>query len=123
MNILRSLKRSGSFALFGVVMTAAGCGGSDGGAGAGSGVLSLRITDAAVDSAEHVFIQFSGLEIQAADGKRTTLHYCQDPADATKTILSEAACTAPVAPALDLLVSGGGRRDLLDHFRAGRGPL
>ena len=116
MNVLRSLKRSGSLALLGAVMTAAGCGGQ--GSGPGTGVLSLRITDAAVDSAEHVFIQFSGLEIQAADGKRTTLHYCQDPANAAKTILSEAACTTPVAPKqLDLLALTGGQAEtLLDHF-------
>ncbi len=99
-------------------MAAAGCGGSDGGGSAGSGTLSLQITDAAVDSAEHVFVQFSGLEIQAAGGKRTTLHYCQDPADAAKTILIEAACTTPVAPKqLDLLaLSGGQAETLLDHF-------
>jgi len=122
MNILRGLKRSGSFALFGAVMAAAGCGGSGGG-GAGSGMLSLQITDAVVDSAEHVFIQFSGLEIQAADGKRTTLHYCEDPADATQTVLSEAACTTPAAPKqLDLLALSGGQADtLLDHFMLAAG--
>ena len=118
MNIPCSLKRFGFPALLGAVMTAAGCGGSGGGGNPGSGTLSLQITDAAVDSAEHVFVQFSGLEIQAADGMRTTLHYCQDPADATKTILSEAACTTPVAPKqLDLLsLSGGQAETLLDHF-------
>ena len=118
MNIPCSLKRFGFPALLGAVMTAAGCGGSGGGGNPGSGTLSLQITDAAVDSAEHVFVQFSGLEIQAADGMRTTLHYCQDPADATKTILSEAACTTPVAPKqLDLLALTGGQAEtLLDHF-------
>jgi uncharacterized protein DUF4382 len=123
MNILRSLKRSGSFALFGAAMAVAGCGGSNGGGGPGSGMLSLQITDAAVDSAEHVFVQFSGLEIQAADGMRTTLHYCQDPADPAKTILSEAACTTPVAPKqLDLLaLSGGQAETLLDHFTLAAG--
>jgi hypothetical protein len=122
MNILRSLKRFGSPVLLGAVITAAGCGGSGGGS-AGSGTLSLQITDAAVDSAEHVFIQVSGLEIQAADGKRTTLHYCQDPADATKTVLSEAACITPVAPKqLDLLaLSGGQAQTLLDHFTLAAG--
>jgi hypothetical protein len=117
MNILRSLKRFGSFAILSAVMTAAGCGGSDGG-GAGSGTLSLQITDAAVDSAEHVYIQFSGLEIQAAGGGRTTLYYCQDPADPTKTILSQVPCTTPVAPKqLDLLaLSGGQAETLLNHF-------
>ena len=119
MNIPRGLKRSGSLALFGAVMAAAGCGGSDGGGGsAGSGTLSLQITDAAVDSAEHVYIQFSGLEIQAAGGRRTTLYYCQDPADPTKTILSEVPCTTPPAPKqLDLMALSGGQAEvLLDDF-------
>ena len=117
MNILRGLKRSRSFALLGAVMTAAGCGGSDGG-GPGTGTLSLQITDGAVDSAEHVYIQFSGLELQAAGGGRTTLYYCQDPADPTKTILSPVPCTTPPAPKkLDLLaLSGGLAETLLDDF-------
>jgi len=118
MNILRSLNRFGSFAILSAVMTAAGCGGSDGGSSAGSGTLSVQITDAAVDSAEHVYIQFSGLEIQAAGGRRTTLYYCQDPADPNKTIVSEAPCTTPVAPKqLDLLsLSGGLAEVLLNDF-------
>ncbi len=118
MNTLRSLKRFGSFTLLGALMTAAGCGGSDGGGSAGSGTLSLRITDAAVDSAEHVYIQFSGLEIQASGGNRTTLYYCQDPADPTKTIVSAVPCTTPVAPKkFDLLMLSGGLAEvLLDDF-------
>ena len=116
MNILRSLKRSGSCALLGAVVTAAGCGGSD--SGPGTGTLSLQITDAAVDSAEHVYIQFSGLELHAAGGMSTTLYYCQDPADPTKTIVSQAPCTTPPAPKrLDLLaLSGGLAETLLGQF-------
>ena len=117
MNILRTLKRFGSLALLGAVVAAAGCGGSDGG-GPGTGTLSLRITDAAVDSAEHVYIQFSGLEIHGAGGMSTTLYYCQDPADPTKTIVSQAPCTTPPAPKrLDLLaLSGGLAETLLNSF-------
>jgi hypothetical protein len=117
MNILHGLKRSGSLALLGAVMTAAGCGSSDGG-GPGTGTLSLQIADGAVDSAEHVYVQFSGLELQAAGGGRTTLYYCQDPADPTKTILSQVPCTTPPAPKkLDLLaLSGGLAETLLDDF-------
>ena len=114
MNILRSLKRFGSLALLGAVMTAAGCGGSDGDGSPGSGTLSLQITDAAVDSAEHVYIQFSGLEIQAAGGMRTTLYYCQDPADPTKTLVSQTPCTTPAAPKqIDLLMLSGGLAEVL----------
>jgi hypothetical protein len=116
MKFLRGLKRSGSFALLGAVMAAAGCGGSD--SGPGTGTLSLQITDGAVDSAEHVYIQFSGLELQAGGGGRTTLYYCQDPADPAKTILSQVPCTTPPAPKrLDLLaLSGGLAETLLNSF-------
>jgi hypothetical protein len=118
MNILRTLKRLGSFALLGALMTAAGCGGSDGDGGPGTGTLSLQITDGAVDSAEHVTIQFSGLEIHAAGGMSTTLYYCQDPADPAKTIVSPTPCTTPPAPKrLDLLMlSGGLAETLLNPF-------
>ena len=122
MYALYTLKPFGSFVLFTLALTAAGCGGSGGGGpdggGPGTGTLSLQITDAAVDSAEHVFVQFSGLEIQAAGGHRTTLYYCQDPADPTKTVLSEVPCTTPPAPKrLDLLALSGGQAEvLLDDF-------
>lgn len=119
MNNPSILKRCGSILVFGTMLAVAGCGGSGGGSGSAStGTLSLQITDGPVDTAEHVYIQFSGLEIQSADGKRTTLYYCQDPADATKTVLSDTACTTPPAPKqLDLLAFSGGQADLLlDDF-------
>jgi hypothetical protein len=120
MNNPSILKRCGSILVFGTMLAIAGCGGSGGGSGgASTGTLSLQITDGPVDTAEHVYIQFSGLEIQSADGKRTVLYYCQDPADATKTVLSDTACTTPAAPSmkLDLLALNGGQADfLLDDF-------
>ena len=119
MNNPSILKRCGSILVFGTMLAIAGCGGSGGGSGgASTGTLSLQITDGPVDTAEHVYVQFSGLEIQSADGKRSTLYYCQDPADATKTVLSDTACTTPAAPKqLDLLALSGGQADfLLDDF-------
>ncbi len=119
MNIPSILKRCGSILAFGTMLAITGCGGSGGGSGGVStGTLSLQITDGPVDAAEHVYIQFSGLEIQSADGKRTVLYYCQDPVDATKTVLSDTACTTPAAPKqLDLLALSGGQADfLLDDF-------
>jgi len=119
MNTPSILKRLGSLALFSALLAINGCGGSGGGSsGAGTGTLSLQITDGPVETAEHVYIQFSGLEIQSADGKRTTLYYCQDPADATKTVLKDSACTTLPAPKqLDLLAISGGQADLLlDSF-------
>ena len=112
--------RLGVLVSLGAILTLASCGGSDGGsAGDGAtGTLSLQITDGPVETAEHVYIQFSGLQLQSADGPRTTLYYCQDPADATLTIVSETACTTPPAPKrLDLLVLTGGEAEpLLETF-------
>lgn len=106
--------RIGVLVSLGAILTLASCGGGGGSDGAGTGTLSLQITDGPVDSAEHVYIQFSGLELQAADGQRTTLYYCQDPADAAKTIPSETACTTPPAPKrFDLLELNSGNADLL----------
>jgi Domain of unknown function (DUF4382) len=44
-----------------VIAMLVACGGGDGGGPAGSGKVSLGITDAPVDSAQHVVVQFSGV--------------------------------------------------------------
>ncbi|HUX89724.1 MAG TPA: DUF4382 domain-containing protein [Gallionellaceae bacterium] len=91
----------------------AGCG-SGNSVNTGTGSLTLRITDAAVDSARQVYIQFHGLEIQHANGMLTTLYYCQDAADASKTVVSSAACSTAAAPKkINLLALGGGQTDVL----------
>jgi hypothetical protein len=109
--------RLGVLILLGAILTVTSCGG-DGGGGAGSGTLSLQITDGPVETAEHVYIQFSGLELQAADGQRTTLYYCQDPADPALTVVSETACTTLPAPKrFDLLaLNSGNAKFLLEDF-------
>ena len=123
MNTPSSLKQFGSILMFGAMLMLAGCGGSGGGGGTAStgstGTLSLQVTDAAVDNAEHVYVQFHGLELQAAGGKRTTLYYCQDPMDSTKTIVTDSPCTTPPAPKqLDLLALNGSNlpESLLKNF-------
>jgi hypothetical protein len=123
MNTPSFLKRFGPVLAFGAILAVSSCGGSGGGSGSGNGgtttgTLSLHVTDGPVDSAEHVYIQFSGLELQAAGGQRTTLYYCEDPADSTKTVVSDTTCTTPPAPKqLDLLALSGGQADfLLDDF-------
>jgi len=111
MNTPSILKQFGSLALFGAILAIAGCGGSGGGSSsaAGTGTLSLQITDAAVDSADHVYVQFSGLEIQSADGKRTTLYYCEDSMNPGNIIVSADACTTPPkSKQIDLLALNGG---------------
>ena len=120
MNTSSILKTYGSLVIFSTILAVSSCGGSGGGgsSGTGTGTLSLQITDAAVDTAEHVYVQFSGLEIQSADGKRTTLYYCEDPMDSTKIIVSADACTTPPkSKQIDLLAFNGGLADsLLDSY-------
>jgi hypothetical protein len=108
--------RLGAPVLLGTVLALAGCGDGDGSGHSlgASGTLSLQITDAAVDTAENVYVQFSGLELQADDGRRTTLYYCQDPADPALTVVSEDACTTLPAPKrFDLLALNSGNADFL----------
>lgn len=115
MNVPFVLRRLGPLLALGTMVALGGCGGSGG--GTATGVLSLRITDGAVDMAEHVFVQFSGLELQGP-GQRITLFYCVDPMDSMKTVVSDMACTTQPAPKqLDLLALSGGQADfLLDGF-------
>jgi len=106
------LRQTASFLACAVLL--AGCGDSGSSVNTGSGALTLRITDAAVDSARHVYIQFHGLEIQHANGMLTTLYYCQDAVDASKTVVSSVACSTPAAPKkIDLLALNGGQSDVL----------
>ncbi|MHB1141916.1 MAG: DUF4382 domain-containing protein [Sulfuricaulis sp.] len=129
MNTPSILKRFGSVLTLGAIMSITSCGGSgdsDGGnnsgnasGNAGTGTLSLQITDGPVETADHVYVQFSGLELHAADGQSTALYYCEDPADAANPpIVSDTACATPPAPKqIDLLAQTGGvAEDLLVDF-------
>lgn len=98
--------------LLGLAGVLAGCGGSDGG-GAATGTLSVGITDAPVDDAEHVYIQFAGLELHAASGERTMLYYCEDPQNPGQTVISTSACATPKPRQLDLKMLTDGQTDLL----------
>jgi hypothetical protein len=114
------------YSIFAVLLTGfsfllAGCGGGGSGSSGtsgGSGTLSLQVTDGPVYMADHVYIGFLGLELQPSTGGRITLYYCEDPMDATKTIVSDTACTTPpVTKQLDLLALNGGLTDvLLDSY-------
>jgi len=119
------MKTFARFSIFAVLLTGfsfllAGCGSGGGSSGTsgGSGTLSLQVTDGPVYMADHVYVQFRGLELQPGSGGRITLYYCEDPMDATKTIVSDTACTTPPAPMqLDLLALNGGLTDsLLDGY-------
>ncbi len=63
MKILRQLKTNKGFALAAVaalILTGCGGGGSD---DSGTGTLNLNITDAPVDGAQNVYVQFSSVEV------------------------------------------------------------
>lgn len=109
-----SFKKFSMVFTLGAILTVGACGGGSGGdGGASTGTLSVRITDAPVDGAEHVYVQFSGLELQG-NGQQLTLYYCEDPADSTKTIVRDAPCTTNPAPKqIDLLALNGGLADTL----------
>jgi len=113
------LKRFEYALAFGAMVILAGCGSPGGGGGSAStGTLSLQITDAAVDTADNVYVQFHGLELQSADGTRTTLYLCEDPMNPGETIVSDSACTTQQkSRQIDLLaLNGGAVNSLLDNI-------
>jgi hypothetical protein len=60
-------------------LLAAGCGGGGGGDGGGggtdTGTLSLSVTDAPVDDAESVVVEFTGVEVHSAGGETLTFDF------------------------------------------------
>jgi hypothetical protein len=81
-----------------------GCGGGGGGGGAsGSGTLKIAVTDAPVDTASSVTVEFTGVEIQPAGGERIEFDFLEPP-------------YVPLGPkTIDLLaLSGGGSEGILD---------
>ncbi len=97
--------------LVAATLGACGSGSSDSG---GTGTLTVRITDAPVDdtAVQHVYVQFSSIELQG-EGGRTTFYYCEDAADASKTVVSTAPCVKPKPIKLDLLALSAGLSDEL----------
>jgi hypothetical protein len=69
-----------------IALTLGGCGGGDGGGAAlgpgsgGNGVVSIALTDAPVDFASHVFVEFTGIELTPQTGNRITLDVNPDRA-------------------------------------------
>jgi hypothetical protein len=88
------------------------CGGGDN--GGGTGTVTLRITDAPVDSSAvtDVTVQFSAIELQG-EGGRTTFYYCQDPAIPANTIVSTSPCVTPKPKQINLLALNSGLSDVL----------
>lgn len=74
----------------------------NGGGGTSSGALTLGITDAPVDHAEHVYVQFSGVIVKPMNSDKITVDYHDDSVP-----------PQPITKTLDLLALSGGLRDYL----------
>jgi len=103
--------------LSGLCILIASCRQSDGASGNSDldksiGRLNLAVTDAPVDYAVQVVVQFSGIEITSGT-KVISLHLCEDPADATATIVSAGTCAKNKPAAIDLLMLHSGGIELL----------
>jgi hypothetical protein len=59
-------------ALSGVALTLTACGG---GGGSSTGTLNLSLTDAPLDEAESVAVNFTGVELQPAGGERVMFDF------------------------------------------------
>src|SRR4051812_29172151 len=64
-----------AFGLGSILLLAACSGGSGGGGKADAGMLKLGITDAPVDVADAVVVQFSGVELKPKDGAPFTVAF------------------------------------------------
>ena len=62
----------------GIALLLAACGGGGSGSTSTTGTLNLAITDAPVDDAKEVVVQFTGVELQKADGERIDHDFMDD---------------------------------------------
>ena len=60
-----------------VLLTACGSDSGGGGGSASTGTLSLSITDAPVDTADEVVVEFDGVELQHSDGERMMFDFTE----------------------------------------------
>lgn len=69
-----------------------GCGSGSDGSPSTTGLLNVSVTDAPIDSAENVFVEFNGVEIKSANGKSITFDFTErctiDPASCQIDLLS-----------------------------------
>ena len=100
--------------LLSLTVLLSGCGSdSDNSSDGATGSLTLRVTDAPVDMADNVWIQFRGLELHAATGERTTFFYCPGADPPGETVVDTSPCSPPAPKQLDLLALTGGVSDTL----------
>jgi hypothetical protein len=83
-----------------LLLAACGGGGGDGGGDASTGTLNLAITDASVDAAKAVVVEFTGVELQHSGGERIDYDFIDGFGD-------------PEPRQIDLLALTGGTTELL----------
>ena len=99
MKIRTSSILTNSIAASSLALLLVACGGGDGG-GSSTGTLDLAITDAAVDDAEAVVVEFTGVQLQHAAGERIDYDFVDGLGD-------------PEPRQIDLLALTGGTTELL----------
>jgi hypothetical protein len=99
MKIRTSSILTNSIAASGLALLLVACGGGDGG-GSSTGTLDLAITDAAVDDAEAVVVEFTGVQLQHAAGERIDYDFVDG-------------LGGPEPRQIDLLALTGGTTELL----------
>ncbi len=107
---------------FFLVGSIAGCGssGSGGGDGPSTGILNLSITDAPVDDASSVIVEFTGVIIQPASGDRLEFDFMECSENGTSCVV-DADCAGETNVCNDsqrqidlLALNGGGSETILD---------
>lgn len=109
----RTLNSKTAFSVISIssLLALGGClGGNSSGS---SGNLTLGITDAPIDGAQHVYVQFSGLELHGSSAGSVTLNFCADPANVNNTVVSTSACAKSKPRQIDLLDLNSGKSDEL----------
>ena len=89
-----------TIAALGLAMLLVACGGGDGSGDSSTGTLNLAITDASVDAAKAVVVEFSGVELQHSGGERIDYDFVDGDGD-------------PEPRQIDLLALTGGTTELL----------
>ena len=100
MKFRKSLVLFNTIAALGLAMLLVACGGGDGGSDSSTGTLNLAITDASVDAAKAVVVEFTGVELQHSGGERIDYDFVDGDGD-------------PESRQIDLLALTGGTTELL----------
>jgi len=113
---MTSIKKLAQFVGLGLAtMGLVACGGSGSSSGGGTGLMSLAVTDAPIDDAKHVWVEFTHVELQPADdGERVVICLDQEDAYLLDTSGGQASCPAPAEPRkIDLLALQGEESEYL----------